>query len=148
MKREYARITRMLDELLSKDSNKKGGVDMASWHSYTITLSNNNTEKQGIKFVTDHDSSIFEVDKETKKKILKALDLDNKFIRSFDLIKVNNRDITDGKLLINDINEITLIELKTTQKKLVNFPRGFFFSATENEFALAKRLGDQYQINL
>ena len=40
---------------------------------------------------------------------------------------------------------MTLIELKTTQKCLPECPKGFFFGATENEFELARQLGDQYR---
>ena len=36
------------------------------------------------------------------------------------------------------------MELKTTKKKLPNNLNGFFFGATENEFNLAKLLGNQY----
>lgn len=44
-----------------------------------------------------------------------------------------------------DIDTIVLVELKTTKKRLENNPHGFFFGATENEFTLAKELGDQYK---
>lgn len=44
-----------------------------------------------------------------------------------------------------NIDDITLIELKTTKKKLINLPSGFFFGATESEFALATQLGNQYK---
>lgn len=39
---------------------------------------------------------------------------------------------------------VTLIELKTTKKRLPQNPLGFFFGATENEFKLAEILGVQF----
>lgn len=42
-------------------------------------------------------------------------------------------------------NNICLIELKTTKKKLIDNPKGFFFGATKNEFDLAKELGIYYR---
>ena len=44
-----------------------------------------------------------------------------------------------------DLNEIILIELKTTKKKLLNFPSGFFFGVTENELNLAEMLGSKFK---
>ena len=46
---------------------------------------------------------------------------------------------------MSSINEITLIEIKSTKKKLENNPYGFFFGATENEFDIALKLGNKYK---
>ncbi|GCF82072.1 hypothetical protein BKL48_25215 [Bacillus cereus] len=43
------------------------------------------------------------------------------------------------------MSEITLIELKTTKKEVPNNSLGFFFGVTENEFELARLLGNQYK---
>jgi hypothetical protein len=43
------------------------------------------------------------------------------------------------------IDEITLVELKTTKKFLPENPKGFFFGATQNEFDFGERLGDKYR---
>jgi hypothetical protein len=120
-------------------------VILASDISYTITLSNNKTEKQGIKFITEKDETFIEVDLISKKKIMKALNIESRYARSFDLIKLNSKVEIKDELIITNKDDITLIELKTTQKKLDNFPSGFFFGATENELTLARRLGTRYK---
>ena len=98
---------------------------MASDQSYKITLSNNNTEKQGIKYVTENDSTLFEVDKETKKQILDSLNIDSKYIRAFDLIKVDDKNIIDGEITVNDSHELILVELKQLRKNLLIFQKDF-----------------------
>ena len=69
--------------------------------------------------------------------------LDKSFARAFDLIICD----TDRTKNVSELTreEITLVELKTTQKKLLGNPTGFFFGATQNEFALAAKLGDKYK---
>lgn len=118
---------------------------MASKHSYTITLLNNKTEKEGIDFVMSKDSSFLLPDKEGRKKILEVLNLDDKYHRTFDLFKIPGHTNLDKEILINSSKSITLIELKTTQKYLPNNPAGFFFGATKNEFDLADLLKDRYK---
>lgn len=121
---------------------------MASELSYKITISNNLTEKEGIKILKENDKSVFEVDSEVKKEILRYFGLDNKYIRSFDLIRLKNYktlNAINNEIIIENLENIELIELKTTKKKLKNFPRGFFFGATQNEFDIANLLGDTYK---
>ena len=45
-------------------------------------------------------------------------------------------DNTIEAINIDDIEVINFIELKSTQKKLLNNPSKFFFGATQNEFDL------------
>lgn len=51
---------------------------MASKHSYTITLKNNSTEKEGIQYLLDNDKTFYLPTKEEKKEILKIFDLNPK----------------------------------------------------------------------
>lgn len=43
------------------------------------------------------------------------------------------------------LEDIILVELKTTKKFLPENPKGFFFGATENEFNFGKILGDRFR---
>ena len=72
------------------------------------------------------------------------LGFDKKFSRAFDLIRVKGANADSNTLPISNPKDITLIEIKTTKKRLLNNPNGFFFGATENEFNLAKLMGVQY----
>lgn len=118
---------------------------MALAHSYKITLSNNKTEKQAINYLLGVDKQFLLPDKEGRQQVLKALDLDKKFSRTFDLFILPGYVNTQTEILLQDSKNITLIELKTTQKFLPNNPKGFFFGATKNEFDLAEKLGVQYK---
>ena len=43
------------------------------------------------------------------------------------------------------LEDIILVELKTTKKYLPENPKGFFFGATENEFNFGKILGSRFR---
>lgn len=117
---------------------------MAHQKSYTITKSNNTTEKEALEYLLKKDSHFILPDKESRKSLMELFSIDKRFSRAFDLVYVNT--ITQGNsITIENKDHLTLIELKTTKKCLPNNPRGFFFGATKNEFDLAKQLGDKYK---
>jgi hypothetical protein len=116
---------------------------MAHEHSYGATIKNNKTENSAVDFLLLSDSRFRRPTKAERKELLIRLSLPTTFARAFDLVLLPNVDYTD--ILKVPLKEIILIELKTTQKKLPENPNGFFFGATENEFNLADRLGEQYR---
>lgn len=115
---------------------------MASKESYTITLKNNKTEKEALNYLLSIDNHFILPTKDERKELMKKLSIDKKYSRAFDLIHLTNNE-TDLSKQKNE--DITLIELKTTKKKLENNPKGFFFGATQNEFDLAKKFKDKYK---
>ena len=117
---------------------------MARAHSFVITLSNNKTESEGLEIVLGASRDLFVPDKHGRKELLKLLDLDKKFLRAFDLVRVAGANADSNTLPISDPKDITLIELKTTKKRLPDNPHGFFFGATENEFNLARLMGARF----
>jgi hypothetical protein len=117
---------------------------MAKAHSFTITLSNNQTESEGLEFVLGSSSDLFLPDSIGRKTLLQILGLKNEFLRAFDLVRVSGANREDRVLKIPSAENITLIELKTTKKLLPENPYGFFFGATENEFNLAQALGCRF----
>ena len=73
--------------------------------------------------------------------------IEHKFLQAFDLIYVPEmvgKDI-NSKFLQTYLEDIILVELKTTKKYLPENPKGFFFGATENEFNFGKILGDRFR---
>ncbi len=116
---------------------------MASEHSYGATKLNNVTENSAVDFLLKVDSRFIQPTKEERKELLIRFGLPNKYARSFDILFLSTT--SDANILNIPLEEITLVELKTTQKRLVDNPKGFFFGATENEFNLAEKLGDQYK---
>ena len=118
---------------------------MANNHSYTITLDNNKSEKEALTFLIESDINFLNPDKESRKIIMELLGIEKKFSRAFDLILIPGHTNLDQVIKLKKVEDIVLIELKTTKKKLVNLPTGFFFGATESEFSLAKQLGKQYK---
>ena len=118
---------------------------MAGQHSYTITVDNNRTEKEAVDYLLSTDIHFINPSKESRKVIMEKLGLEKGFARAFDLIIVKGHTNNEHLIDIQNPKDITLVELKTTKKKLVNNPKGFFFGATKNEFDLAERLGDQFR---
>ncbi len=118
---------------------------MASEGSYTITLSNNKTEKRAVEYLLGSDTNLLIPDTAGRKKILELLGLPKKYSRAFDLFYAPGFMQNGEEIFIADPKQITLIELKTTEKYLPQNPKGFFFGVTANEFELAEKLGDQYK---
>lgn len=115
--------------------------------SFTITLSNNRTEKAGIDYLISNETGFFYVDSETRKLILGMLGLPMTFARAFDMIYIPRYagKIVTEEVIQTHLDEILLVELKTTRKFLPENPKGFFFGATQNEFDFGERLGDKYR---
>ncbi len=118
---------------------------MASNKSYSITLNNNVTEKAGIQFLIDSDKNFINPDKESRKVIMALMGIDVKYARAFDMILVEGHSNLEEIIELKQTSKITLIELKTTKKKLPELPKGFFFGATQNEFDIAAQFGEQYK---
>jgi hypothetical protein len=118
---------------------------MGAEHSYKITLSNNKTEKQAIDYLLSVDNRFLLPTKEGRKAIAEKLKLEKSFTRTYDLIMVEGRVRGEDELTIIERDVITLVEIKSTLKKLSDNPHGFFFGATENEFKLAERLDEQFR---
>jgi len=119
---------------------------MSRKHSFTLTLSNNVTEKEGVLFLLDNHTGFFKIDLETKKALLDLLKIERRYLQSFDLIYISEMV---GKTINSDflrtyLEDIIFVELKTTKKYLPENPKGFFFGATENEFNFGKLLKDRF----
>ena len=119
---------------------------MSSKHSFTLTLSNNITEKEGVLFLLENHTGFFKIDLNTKKELLDLLKIERKYLQSFDLIYIPNmvgKNI-NSEFLKTYLEDIIFVELKTTKKYLPENPKGFFFGATENEFNFGKSLGNKF----
>lgn len=120
---------------------------MSRQHSFKITLSNNITEKEGVKYLLENHSGFFKIDLPIKKELLDLFDVEHKFIQSFDLIyipRLEGQEVNSTFIETNK-DEIIFVELKTTKKYLPNNPKGFFFGATQNEFDFAEKLGPKFR---
>ena len=120
---------------------------MSKDKSFKITLSNNETEKEGINYLLQKQLGYFKVNLDTKKMLLDMLEIPRNFLQSFDLIYI--KDMAGCRFQLDSIetnlDDILFIELKTTKKFLPENPKGFFFGATENEFKFAKFLGNKFR---
>jgi hypothetical protein len=120
---------------------------MSRKHSFVLTLSNNVTEKEGINYLIENHSGFFKIDLATKKELLDLLKIEHRFLQAFDLIYVPDmvgKEVNSNFLQIY-LEDIILVELKTTKKYLPENPKGFFFGATENEFNFGRILGDKFR---
>ena len=120
---------------------------MSRKHSFVLTLSNNVTEKEGVNFLIDNYSGFYKIDLATKKQLLDLLNIEHRFLQSFDLIYLPELSgkVIDNKFLHTYLEDLIFIELKTTKKYLPENPKGFFFGATENEFNFGEILGSRFR---
>lgn len=120
---------------------------MSRKHSFKLTLSNNVTEKEGVNYLIETHTGFFKIDLITKKELLDKLEISHKFLQSFDLIYIPDQvgKIITSEFIETYLENILLVELKTTKKYLPENPKGFFFGATENEFNFGKILGDRFR---
>lgn len=120
---------------------------MSRKHSFVLTLSNNVTEKEGVNFLIENYTGFFKIDLSTKKELLDLLEIEHRFLQAFDLIYVPEMvgKIADTGFIQTYLEDIILVELKTTKKYLPENPKGFFFGATENEFNFGKILGSRFR---
>ena len=120
---------------------------MSRKHSFVLTLSNNVTEKEGVNFLIENYTGFFKIDLATKKELLDSLKIEHRFLQAFDLIYVPEmvEKIADAGFIQTYLEDIILVELKTTKKYLPENPKGFFFGATENEFNFGKILGPRFR---
>lgn len=120
---------------------------MSRKHSFVLTLSNNVTEKEGVNFLIANSTGFFKIDLSTKKELLALLKIDHRYLQAFDLVhipKFLGKEV-NANTIQTHIEDIILIELKTTKKYLPENPKGFFFGATENEFNFGRLLGDRFR---
>lgn len=120
---------------------------MSRKHSFTLTLSNNVTEKEGINYLIENHTGFFKIDLSTKKELLDLLKIEHRYLQAFDLIYIPDmvgREVNSNFLQVY-LEDIILVELKTTKKFLPENPKGFFFGATENEFNFGKILDKKFR---
>ena len=123
---------------------------MSRKHSFILTLSNNVTEKECVNYLITNHTGFFKIDLTMKKELLNLIKIDHKFLQALDLIYIPDML---GKIITEDflqtsLEDIILVELKTTKKYLPENPKGFFFGATENEFNFGNILGDKFRFCL
>ncbi len=120
---------------------------MSRKHSFTLTLSNNVTEKEGVNFLLEKHTGFFKIDLTMKKELLNMINIEHRFLQSFDLIYVPEKvgTVVDTDFIQTYLEDIIFVELKTTKKYLPDNPKGFFFGATENEFNFGKLLGNRFR---
>ena len=120
---------------------------MSRKHSFVLTLKNNVTKKEGVNYLFENHTGFFKIDLEIKKQLLDLLKIEHRYLQAFDLIYIPDmvgKEITSD-ILVTYLEDIILVELKTTKKYLPENPKGFFFGATENEFNFGKILGDRFR---
>lgn len=115
--------------------------------SFTITLSNNRTEREGIEYLIANETGFFYVDSATRKHILDLLGFPHTYARAFDMVYIPRfvGQVLTDEVIEAKLDEIILVELKVTKKYLPENPKGFFFGATENEFKFGERLGEKFR---
>lgn len=91
---------------------------MSRKHSFTLTLSNNVTEKEGVNYLIENTTGFFKIDLLTKRHLLDLLQIEHRFLQAFDLIYVPEMvgKVIDSTFIQTYLEDIILVELKTTKK--------------------------------
>jgi hypothetical protein len=121
------------------------GTPLSRAHSFTITLSNNRTEKEAVEHLRVHDPRVVVPDRKGRDAILEYFDVPRRLSRAFDAILLPDGVHVEGALPADLLPSIDLVEVKATKKRLRNPPYGFFFGATANEFELAELLQERFR---
>lgn len=98
-----------------------------------------------MEYVRVHDPRIVVPDTLGRRAVLDYLEIPRKLARAFDLLRLPDGMTPGAAVPESALESIELVEVKSTKKKLVHSPAGFFFGATANEFELAERLADRFK---
>jgi hypothetical protein len=107
---------------------------------------NKRTEKEGASLLL-RDSRFQLVDLVTKRRILELIGITGAFgTQTFDLVMTPS---AAPPITLENVDQhfptLTLVEMKTTKGAVTDQAlRGFFFGATEREYAMAQALGPRY----
>ena len=113
---------------------------------FTKSKRNKGTEKEGLAVLLT-DPHFQAVDTPTKRRILELVGKSDAFgIQTFDAIMTTEPvPPIDASNIEEHFEGLKLIEMKTTRMPIRGEAlSGFFFGATEREYAMAKVLGDRY----
>ena len=88
---------------------------MAQEKSYTITLSNNTTEKEAQRYLLTSNPNFILPDLNGRKAVVDIFNLDKRYRRSFDLIMVEGHTNKGYPIHIDNKRKITMLENKSTK---------------------------------
>lgn len=112
-------------------------------------MSSQQTAKKAAEFLAQKDPLIFIPTKKEKNNLLMAFAQKNKVIygNAFDVVRLDNHfDLNDIEAVKNNLQYITLIEVKSTNRENVDSSfSGYFFGLTTAELLVAQNLGDKYR---
>lgn len=113
---------------------------------FTKSLENKGTENVGLAFLLT-DPRFQAVDLATKRRILELIGKSTSYgHQTFDAIMAPpETPPIDATNVDRYFDDVRLVEMKSTRKPIRDAGlSGFFFGATEREYAMAKALGDRY----
>jgi hypothetical protein len=113
---------------------------------FTKSLTNSGTQNVGLALLTT-DPRFRAVDLLTKRRILDLIGTSTSYgIQTFDAIMTPpETPALTADNIDRYVDGIRMVEMKSTRKPIKNAGlSGFFFGATEREYAMAQALGDRY----
>ena len=119
------------------------GVDAA-----TQSRSGQGTAKLAIKILTDSDNNFVVPTADQRRTLLVEFAKTGAVIygKAFDIVKLAAQvDLNDAKDVSQNLHNITLYEIKSTNRKVDAEFRGYFFSMSTAELLVAQSLGDRYK---
>ena len=110
------------------------------------SLSNRRVENAGLRLLL-MDPRFQAPDLQTKRRIVSLLPVAGEFgVQTFDPVMTSEpNEPISAENVEGVMGDLRLVEMKTTKKPIRDEAlNGFFFGATEREYAMAKALGDKY----
>jgi hypothetical protein len=112
-------------------------------------MSSQQTAKKAAELLAKHDPSIRIPTKKEKTNLLIAFAQKNKVIygNAFDVVRLGKDiDLNDIESVIHNLQHITLLEVKSTNRENINDNfSGYFFGLTTAELLVAQNLGNKYR---
>jgi hypothetical protein len=107
------------------------------------------TAKRAIRILLERDPRFLEPSKTERRAIAVAFAMAGKIVygAAFDVIRMGREiDLSDPTSIFENIDAVTLFEIKSTNKASVQTDfRGYFFDLTTAELLVAQSLGSQYR---
>jgi hypothetical protein len=112
-------------------------------------MSSQQTAKKAAELLAKHDPLIRIPTKKEKTNLLIAFAQKNKVIygNAFDVVRLGKDiDLNDIESVIHNLQHITLLEVKSTNRENINDNfSGYFFGLTTAELLVAQNLGNKYR---
>jgi hypothetical protein len=126
--------------LLPSDFNLIGNMETDT----SRTIKNIRTEKRAKEYLVKLNEGFHEITKKARKQILSSLLEVSEFKACFDLVKLKHQRESPIETLSNkELNELELVEIKSSDRNLPLGLKGYYFSIQQREIDLVEKMPER-----